>query len=77
MVDELKMRMDYSGPEPVLVVDRGYGEERLTMDEFRAIAEAAGLRERVEDACAGQEFVHTLIQGGLAPDAERDQGELT
>jgi hypothetical protein len=64
----MKMRMDHSGPEPVLVVDRGYGEERLTMDEFRALAEAAGVRDRVEDAVAGQEFVHVLIQGGLAPE---------
>jgi hypothetical protein len=69
----VNVRMDRSGPEPVLVVDRGYGEKRYTMDEFRALA--AGMpdlvRDSVDDACAGQEFVHTLIAGGLAPD-ERD-----
>jgi hypothetical protein len=66
----MKMRMDHSGPEPVLVVDRGYGEERLTMDEFRALAAGMGayVRGRAEDAAAAQEFVHTLMQGGLAPD---------
>jgi hypothetical protein len=71
MVDELKMRMDHSGPEPVLVVDRGHGEERLTMDELREIAASMPgyVQDRVEDAAAGQEFVHVLIQGGLAPDA--------
>jgi len=68
----MKARMDHSGPEPILVVDRGYGEERLTMDEFRALAEAAGVRDRVEDACAGQEFVHVLIAGGLAPDVGQE-----
>ncbi len=66
----LNARMDHSGPEPILVVDRGYGEERLTMDEFRAVAAGMSgyVRDRVEDACAGQEFVHTLIQGGIAPE---------
>ena len=78
----MKMRMDHSGAEPVLVVDRGYGEERVSLSEYRRlVAElldglAAGTddvrlivhAERYfEDACTGTEFVHTLITGGLAP----------
>jgi hypothetical protein len=67
----VNIRVDHSGPEPVVVVDRGYGEERLTMDELRAAA--AGMpdvvRERVEESAAGEEFAHTLIMGlGLEVD---------
>lgn len=68
----MNVRMDRSGLEPVLVVDRGHGEERFTMAEFRALAAGMpdAVQKRVEASAAGQEFAHVLIVGGLVPDTD-------
>jgi hypothetical protein len=57
------VRVDHSGAEPVLVL----GGQRLTMNELRAAAAGmpAELRARIERSCAGEEFAHALISGGL------------
>jgi hypothetical protein len=62
------VNVDHSGPQAILVV----GGQRYTMDDIRRLAAGmpAEVRARVEQSCAGQEFAHTLISGGLVEDGD-------
>jgi hypothetical protein len=57
--------VDHSGPEPVVVLDLGNGEERWTMDMVLAAAAdaPADVRDRVEQSTRGEEYAHTLYMG--------------
>jgi hypothetical protein len=62
----MKAAVDHSGDVPEGVVDRGFGEERLTPEILRALAATlppGEFREMFEGKIADLEFAHTLTQG--------------
>jgi hypothetical protein len=64
--------VDHTGPEPVLVIDFGDGEERWSMDRLRAAAVGAPawLREWVNKTTREEEAAHARRHGGWFGDAQ-------
>ena len=67
------IRVDHTGPEPVLVVDFGDREERWSMDRARAAAVGAPawLRDWVNKTTREEEAAYTRRHGGWFGDAEQ------